>query len=115
MARFFVGGHEISHGTKVIQKDVDINTLIEGGNFFIKSNNMSHFPKNYHNPWYFLTVEYPADVDKIKQIIVPDNVSANSWILTRTGTGKHGKTITWFDWCVQDFAQGKIFKIGGGN
>lgn len=97
--------------TKTISQDVDINTLTEEGRFFIKSTNLNHFPTDYQNMWYFLNVESTidhGDAGKIKQTVMPDNTSQKSWILVRSGTWRNDGSVSWYDWLILDFANGRL-------
>lgn len=97
--------------TKTINQDVDINTLTEEGKFFVESNNLNHFPTNYQNSWYFLNVESTIDhggAGRIKQTVVPDNTGQMNWILVRSGLFHDDGSVSWCDWLILDFANGKL-------
>ncbi|TLQ21718.1 pyocin knob domain-containing protein [Lactobacillus helveticus] len=95
--------------TKLINGDVDINTLTKEGNFFVKSSTINHFPANYQDQWYFLNVVSPIDADKIKQTVTPDATDRYNWILVRTGTKNYDGSVNWYDWLILDFSSGKLF------
>lgn len=97
--------------TKTIIQRVDINTLTEEGDFFVESGNLDHFPAGYRNQWYFLNVINPANVNRIKQTVMPDNSDSMSWTMTRAGsynTDTH--IVEWGSWLISDFANGKLLK-----
>lgn len=99
--------------TKAINQDIDINTLTEEGSFFVKSSNLDHFPAEYRNPWYFLNVESTIDhgnAGRTKQTVTPDNTDQLSWILVRSGLWHDDGSISWGDWLILDFANGKLLK-----
>lgn len=97
--------------TKTINQDVDINTLTEEGKFFVKSNNLNHFPTNYQNSWYFLNVESTIDhggSGRLKQTVVADDTDKCNWILVRSGFWHDDGSVVWSDWLILDFANGKL-------
>lgn len=97
--------------TKTIIQDVDINTLTTEGNFFVESNNLNHFPTNYQNSWYFLNVESTidhGDAGRIRQTVVPDDTKQHNWILVRSGLWHNDGSLSWLDWLILDFANGKL-------
>lgn len=97
--------------TKTIIQDVDINTLTEEGDFFVKSNNLNNFPANYQNSWYFLNVESTIDhgsSGRIKQTVVPDDTDKCNWILLRSGLWQNDGSVLWSSWLILDFANSKL-------
>lgn len=97
--------------TKIIIKDVDINTLTEEGNFFVESGNLDHFPVGYRNQWYFLNVTNAVSSNRIKQTVTPDNSDSMGWTMTRTGSyNADTHIVEWKSWLISDFANGKLLK-----
>ena len=98
--------------TKTIAQDVDINTLTNEGDFFVKSSNLDHFPAAYRNQWYFLNVTYAVGPNRIKQTVTPDNSDSKGWTMTRTGSYKADTHIVeWKSWLISDFANGKLLRF----
>lgn len=97
--------------TKIIAQDVDINTLTNEGDFFVKSGNLDHFPAEYRNNWYFLNVTNAMGANRIKQTVTPDNSDSMGWAMTRTGSyDADTHTVEWKSWLILDFANGKLLK-----